>query len=79
MIYVIICLVAFLLMVILFGAGKIRSLQARNQNLLTEIGKNSNTFREKGIEIDGLKKQIKDSEDTCNVLEKENKRLRQLC
>lgn len=79
MIYIIVILVALLVMVTLFAVAEIRKLRRRNQNLLTELGKNSNTFREKGIEIDKLKKAVKDSEDTCNVLEKENKRLRILC
>ena len=59
MIYVIVGLAALLIMVILFGAGEIKRLRAKNQSLREEICKNSNTFREKGIEIDELKKENK--------------------
>ena len=76
---ILIVIIVVLLGVILFGAGKIRNIEERNRNLVSALSKNSNTFREKGIEIDELKKAVKDSEDTCKVLEKENKRLRILC
>jgi len=64
-----IVIIVFLLVVILFGAGKIKNLSERNQHLLTEVSKMSNTFREKGIEEMKLKKEIRN-------LEKENKNLR---
>ena len=65
----IVCLVALLIMVILFGVGIVKNLKLKNQSLRTEICTMSNTFREKGIEETRLKKEIKD-------LEKENKNLR---
>ena len=75
-VYIIVCLFALLLMIILFGAGKIRALQVRNRSLLKEISTMSNTFREKGIEKDGLLKEIKILEGTIEDLKKENKNLR---
>lgn len=66
-IYIII--IVCLLGIILLGARQIKNIGERNQNLLTELGKNSNTFRKKGIEEMELKKEIKD-------LEKENENLR---
>jgi len=74
MIYIITILVA--LLCILFAAVEIKKLKKKNQSLRKEICKNSNTFREKGIEKMGLLKEIKILEGTIEDLKKENKNLR---